>query len=110
MVEGFGIPPSWHTCGKECLHFRGDKERLIMPCIEQRFNSETIARGKQSTAFFIPQHKGELASQPVQALHAQVLIKMQRNLAIRVCAQSVTGGLELALDRLVIIELAVDHD
>ncbi len=45
-----------------------------MPRIEQRFDSKAIARGKDGAAFFVPQHKGELAAQPVQALNAQVLI------------------------------------
>jgi hypothetical protein len=81
-----------------------------VPHIEQRFDSKAVARGKDGAASLVPQHKGELAAQPVQALRTKILIKMQGELAIRARAQSMTGCLELALDRLVAIELAIDHD
>ena len=46
----------------------------------------------------------------MEALRAEILVQMQRDLAVRTRAQPVTTRFELALDALVVVELAVDDD
>src|SRR5262245_40098546 len=46
----------------------------------------------------------------MHAVQAQVLVEMQRDLAVRACAQVMPVTLQFLLDRLVTVELAVDDD
>jgi hypothetical protein len=109
-IDGLRIPARRHASSKQCFDFRGKIERPIVPGVEQRLDAEAIPRGKDGPVPLIPEHKGKLAAQSVQALHAEIFVKMQGNLAVRSRAQAVTGLLELALDRLEAVEFAVDDD
>jgi hypothetical protein len=46
----------------------------------------------------------------MQALGPKVFIQVQCDLAVRTCAQPMSGSLELALGLLVAVELAIDDD
>src|SRR5947207_6463608 len=78
--------------------------------VEQRLDTETITRGKQHAAALIPQREGKLAAQLPQATRTQIFIEMQRNFAVRSRGQTMTRGLQLLPNAIVIVELAVDHD
>ncbi|HEU4648028.1 MAG TPA: hypothetical protein VFS33_03135 [Gemmatimonadales bacterium] len=57
----------------------------------------------------VPQHEGKFAAQPVQAVRAKILVEVEGNLAVGSGAEMVPLLLQLALNRLEAIELAV-HD
>ena len=65
---------------------------------------------KMCPVLLVPEHKSEFAPQSVQAMHAEIFVEMQSDLAVRSRAQAVTRLLEFALDRFVTVEFAVDDD
>ena len=110
VIDGLGIPASRHSGGKQRFHLRCEIECPVVPGIEQGLDAEAVARGEDGPVLLIPEHKGELAPQSVQALHAEIFVEMQGDLAVRARAQSMAGLLEFALDRLVAVEFAIDDD
>src|SRR5215472_9793022 len=57
-----------------------------------------------------PEDEGELASQPMQALRAEIFIEVQRYLAVRTGAQAMARAFEWSLNSFVAVELAIDDD
>ena len=110
VIDGLGVPTSRHSGGKQRLHLRCEIECFFVQGVEQGLDAEAITRGKDGAVPFIPEHKGELAAQSVQALRAEIFVEMQGDLAVRARAQAMTGLLEFALDRFVAIEFAIDDD
>ena len=110
VIDGLGIPTSRHSGGKQGFHFRCEIKRPAVPCVEQGLDAETVTCGEDGSALLIPKHKGELAPQSMQALHAIVFIKMQGDLAVRSRPQPVARLLEFALDCFVLVEFTVDDD
>lgn len=81
-----------------------------MPCIEERLDSEPVARGKESLLLFIPDDEGKLTAQTVQALWADLFIQMQRDLTICTCTQPVTARFKLQPNLFILVKLAIDDD
>ena len=81
-----------------------------MTGVEERLDAETVAGREQRRGGLVPKHERELAAQMVQALHAEVLIEVQRDLAVGPRTQPVAAALELPLNRLETVELAVHDD
>src|SRR5262249_30869148 len=59
---------------------------------------------------FVPQHEGIFAAQAMHELGAEVLVEMQRDLAVGARAKAVAALLQFALDAFIIVELAIDDD
>jgi hypothetical protein len=53
-----------------------------MPGVEEGLDAESIARGEQAPPRFVPKDKRELTPEMLQALHAEIFIEVQRNLAV----------------------------
>lgn len=81
-----------------------------MKGIEERLDTESIARCEESAIALVPENERELTSQVMQTLAAEILVKVKGDFAIGPRAETVTAGLEIALDALVVVELAVDDD
>ena len=105
-----GVPTRRHAGRKQCFDFRGEIQRAIVPRVEQRLDAEPIAHRHDRAVALVPQHHRELAAQAMHALHADVFVQMQGDLAVRSRSQEVSAPLELVLDCLEIVELAVDDD
>jgi len=58
----------------------------------------------------VPKDERELAAQVRQAIDAEVLVEMQRDLAVRARPEPVSGVLQLTADPFEVVELAVDDD
>ena len=110
VIHGLGVPAGRHAGREQRLHFGGEVQRVAVHRVEQRLDAEPIARGEHPAVVIVPQHERELSAQLVQALRAEVLVQVQRDLAVRSRAQPVSRLLEPALRRLEIVELAVDDD
>jgi hypothetical protein len=74
VVDRLFVPPCRHSGGKQRLDLRGQVERVVMPGVEQRLDSEAIARGEEPAAVFVPQQQRKLTAQVLQAVHAEVLV------------------------------------
>src|SRR5262245_14000246 len=88
MVHGLGVPARRHARHKQGLYLRREIERLAMEGIEQRFDAKAVAGGEDRPVDLVPNHERELATQPMQALRAEIFVEMQRDLAIRAGAQT----------------------
>src|ERR1044071_430922 len=90
MIDGLRIPLRRDSSRKERLDLRCQVESVLVEGVKQRLNAETIAGSKNCFGGLIPNYKSEFTAQTVQALRAEVLVKMEGNLAIRSSAQTVT--------------------
>ena len=68
-----------------------------MKRIEERLNTKPITRGEHCAVYAIPEHYCEFAPQPVQAVSAEILIEMKRNLAVRTGPKPMPGLFEQAV-------------
>ena len=110
VIDGLCIPTSCHSRGKQRFHFRREIKRFLVEGIEQRLDTEAVTGGEDRPVGFIPEYKGEFAAQSVQALRPEIFIEMKSDLAVGAGAQAVTRVFELALNRFIAIEFAVDDD
>src|SRR5215472_16741316 len=110
VIDGLGIPTRRNSRGKQCFNFRCEIKRFLVEGIEERLDTEAIAGGEDRPINFIPEYKGEFAAQSVQALRPEIFIEMKSDLAVGPGAQAVTRAFELALNRFIAIEFAVDDD
>ena len=81
-----------------------------MPRVEQRLDAEPVAGREEPLLRLVPQHERVLAAQLVQAVRTDVLVQVERDLAVRAGPQPVSRAFELALDPLEVVELAVHDD
>src|SRR5262249_41089649 len=88
----------------------GSKEHIaIDDGIKERLDAEAIAdRDHRALAFVGDDHR-ELAAQFVRALHATLLVKMQRDFAVAFGREAIAGGAKPLANLAVAIELAVHH-
>ena len=92
------------------LHLGGEVERALVPGEEQRLDAEPVAGGEEPLLRLVPEHEGVLAAQLVEAVRAQVLVEVERDLAVGAGAEPVSRPFQLALDPLEVVELAVHDD
>jgi hypothetical protein len=78
--------------------------------IEEGLDAEAIASSEEGVVGAVPECKGELAAQPLQAGGTELLVEVQGDLAVGAGAQAVTATLEVALNTLEVVELAVDDN
>src|SRR5205823_322119 len=76
----------------------------------KRFDAETIARREQHLVSLIPQREREFAPQMLQAMRPQILIQVQRDLAIRTRPKPMAALFQFAPLPLEIIEFAINDD
>jgi hypothetical protein len=81
-----------------------------MECVEQWLDAEAVARRENRPLSFIPQYECEFASQVMQALRTDVLIKVQRDLTIRASTQTVSRAFEFTLYPFVTVEFSIDYN
>src|SRR5690242_14983439 len=81
-----------------------------MPCVEERFDSETVPNRDHPASRTVPQDYGKFPAQMMQSLNAKIFIKMQSDLAVGFRAQSVAAALQFALNHFVAVELTVHDD
>src|SRR3974390_213090 len=110
MGHGFGIPTPGHSRGKQRLYLGRQIQSLAVQGVEQRLNAESIASGENRPVPFVPNHKGKLAAQPMQALGAEILIEVECDLAVRPGAQAVARPFELMPDRFISVKFTIDDD
>ena len=110
VIERFVIPARGHAGGEDRLGLGGEIKRVIVPGVMERLDAKPVARGKEGLVVRVPKGEGELAAQLRQAMHANLLVKVQRDFAVRVRPETVTAGFEFAADALEVVELAVDDD
>ena len=110
VIDGLGIPARGHSRGKQRFHFRREVERFLVEGVEQRLDAEAVARREHRSVAFIPQNKRKFAAQAVQALRAEIFVKMQSDFAVGSGAQAVARLFEFPLNRFVAVEFAVHHD
>jgi hypothetical protein len=80
-----------------------------MQGVEEGLDAEAVAGREQGPVGCVPEHQGELTAKPVQAVSAEVLVEMEGDLAVGAGAETVPVPLQLVLDDLEPLELAV-HD
>src|SRR5580658_4095736 len=85
-------------------------QRSVVERVEERLNAEAVARGKQSPIHAIPNYDGKLAAQPVQAVSAEIFIKVKGDFTVGARLQMMPGLFKLLLYAFVIVELAVYDD
>jgi hypothetical protein len=110
VEDAFLIPASGDAGGEECLDLGGEIERLLVPGVEERLDAEAIAGGEEAVVGFVPEDKGELATELMEAMGAEFFVKMESDFAVRPGAETMAARFEFALNALVVVELAVDDD
>src|SRR6185436_2806775 len=81
-----------------------------MDSVIERLDPEAVAGGEQGVVLIVPQHERELAAQLLQAMSAEFLVQMQRDLAVRARAEHVSAPLQFPALAVKVIKLAVDND
>src|SRR5689334_1434574 len=76
VVERFIIPAGRNAGGEKRLHLGGEIDRIAMESIEQGLDAETVAGGKYPPIHAVPEYEGKFTAQPLQAVDAQILIKV----------------------------------
>ena len=110
VVNRFDVPSGRHPRGEERLHLRRDEQGVVVHRVEQRLDAEPVAAGEQRAMRLVPQHEGELPPQAMETVGAEVLIEMERDLAIGSGAQSMALLLQLPLNGFEPIELPIHDD
>ena len=110
VEERLAVPAERHSQSGERLHLRRDVAGAVHHRVVERLDPEPVAGGKQHAVALVPDRERELAAQVVQALRAEVLVQVQRDLAVRSSPEAMPLGLQAAADRLEVVELAVDDD
>ena len=110
VIDRLGIPPGRHASGKQGLDFGSQVERVIMKRIKQRLDAKAIASRENRAVSLVPNHKSEFSAQPMQALRAEIFVKVERDFAVGARAQVVSRLFEFSLDRFKAIEFAIHHD
>ena len=85
-------------------------QRAVVHGVEERLDAESVTRREESLILLIPQRESELAAQLMQAVRSEILVQMERDLAVGAGAQAVAARLELTLDSLIVVELPVHDD
>jgi len=110
LIDALFVPARRHAGGEERLGLGRKVQRVAMPRREERLDAEPVARREHQAPAGVPQDECELAAQLMQALDAVILEQVERDLAVGSGPEAVASSLELALDRLVAVELPVDDD
>ena len=110
LIEGLVVPAFRHSGGEQGLDFGGQIKRVVLDGVVERFNSETVARGEKSLVRLVPKHERELAAELLQAMRAEFLVQVQRNLTVRARPEQMSAPLQLASLALEVIEFAIDND
>src|SRR5262245_41378073 len=75
---------------QERLDLRGKDQFPALGAVEKRPNSQAVTRQKQTPVAAVPNGKGELAIEPLQAPSAIFLVGMQQHLSVGRGRESVT--------------------
>src|SRR5215472_10444597 len=110
LCDGLRIPARRNSGRKQCLHLGSEIQGVVVEGVKQGLDPESVTSSKQRAMVVVPDNEGEFSTQLMQALRSEILVEVERYLAVRACAQPMPGSLELALDRLVAVELAVGDD
>src|SRR5215471_3902861 len=76
----------------------------------ERFDPKTVSHRKQTPVSIVPYHKREFTAQVFHTMRSQILVQVQRYLAIRSRPKPVTAPFQLSTLPLKIVELAVYND
>lgn len=77
---------------------------------EERLQPEAVTGREEPPFLFVPDNEGELPAEPLQASGTQLLVEVERDLAVRVRAEAVAPLLESRADLREPVELAVYDD
>jgi hypothetical protein len=88
---------------------RCEAQRTALVRVVQRLDPVGIAREQQLLFRRVPQPKSVHAAQRVEHFHAAVAIQVQEHLGIGAGAKDVTAFLQLAAQRSVVVDLAVER-
>src|SRR5438552_2855048 len=110
MIKGLAIPARRHSCCEEGLHFGCKVKNALVHCIEERLDTKPVPGGKQRSIDPVPKDDCEFAPQPLQAMSTEVFVKMESHLAIRSSPKPMSVLFEFLLNRLVIVEFAVNNN
>ena len=108
--DRLAVPAGGHAGGEERLDLGGESRASVVEGVEERLDPEAVARREEDLVRFVPEEQRELAAQLRQARRAQVLVEVQGDLAVGARPEPVPAALELPLDPLEVVELAVDDD
>ena len=92
------------------LDLGGEGEPPGLLGVEQRLLPEVIAREQQAAAAPVPDREGEHAAQPREHPLAVVLVQVDQHLGVAAGPELVAPGHQLAAQRLVVVDLAVEDD
>ena len=110
VVDAPRVPRSRDAGGKQSLGLGREEQAAFLLGVEEGLQPEPVARREEDTALFIPNNHCKLAAQLRQTRGAQVLVQVERDLAVRAGAEAVALRLERRPDAFVVVELAVDDD
>ena len=103
------VPAGRHAGREQRLHLGGEVERAVVLGVEERLDAEAVAGGEQRRFGSSQRTKANSPRRSVQAGGAEVLVEVQRDLAVGARA-SVTRPSSSRWIALVVVELAVDDD
>ena len=110
MVDRARIPRPRNPRREQGLRLRGQVQRASVLGEEKRLEPEAVARGEEPPGLLVPDDEGELAAQLLQTVRAQLLIKVQRDLAVGTGAEAVPSSFQFRANPGEVVELAVDDD
>jgi hypothetical protein len=109
--DGTGVPRCFNASGKESLGFGGEKKLAVVFSVEQGLDAKPVANCEEFVFLFIEQNEGKFSAQYMHACLAHLLIKVNDNLTVRFCRETMPALLEAFPNLLETVELTIhDHD
>src|SRR5512146_2633767 len=81
-VHRLRAPCRRHAHREEGLYLGGEVEGAPPVSVEERLDAEAVPRGEQTLVASVPDHEREFPPQLVHAFRPQVLVQMERDLAV----------------------------
>jgi hypothetical protein len=110
-LERLGVDGRVEAGGQaQGVELGGEGQRAAGLGVEQRLDAEAVAGEHEPALGRVPQREGEHAAQALDEARPPLQVGVGQHLGVRARAQPVTGGRELGVQRLVVVDLAVlDH-
>ncbi len=110
VVERCAVPLEGHPQRRQSLDLRGEVEGAVVESVVERLDAKAITGGKELSRPFVPNGKRELTAQRMHRLGTEILVEVQRDLAVGPRAEDVTALLQPGSDLLEVVELAVGDE
>src|SRR5205085_12205984 len=104
------VDGAWNLCFKQRFDLGTKDQALSVPVVVQWLLAKAIAGGKQSSAFSVPQSKGEHTAQMFDAIISVLFVSMNNGFGVALRAKMVAALPKLFLQFTVVVDFTIEHN